>query len=461
MARKNVRPTPAPIYTHAGGRATPPPGKIGQLRRTVLSCLLWEDTFYESGQSVAERIVTEAKRCKPEEVAALAVEARTQFHLRHAPLQLLNVLTYTGSGRRGLVEDAIYDTIQRVDEMPELLAVINHGRTGKISKMSNQTKRGLARAFSKFDEYQLAKYDRDGLFTLRDVLFLSHAKPKRGQKKLFQRVIDGTLETPDTWEVLVSAAGSDATKKKRVWTKLVKKAGEEGGLGYMALLRNIRNMDQAGVDPELIKKAIRARKGAHRVLPFRFIAAARNSPPQYEKAIDDAMVAGIAKMPALEGQTVVLVDTSHSMHAKLSAKSDMTRMDAACALASVINAEDARIFAFSSQLREVPQRRGMAGIETIQRAVPNQNTYLGSAIREVVNTYPDFRRMIIITDEQAQDTVVLPKLRPGQAGYKINVASFQNGVGYRNGWNNLDGFSENVIRYIQTMEQEGYVGEYD
>jgi hypothetical protein len=41
-----------------------------------------------------------------------------------------------------------------------------------------QMRKGLARAFGKFDEYQLAKYDRDGVVKLRDVLRLARPKPK-------------------------------------------------------------------------------------------------------------------------------------------------------------------------------------------------------------------------------------------------------------------------------------------
>ena len=82
------------------------------------------------------------------------------------------------------------------------------------------------RAFRKFNEYQLAKYNQDRAIKLRDVLFMVHAKPKnRAQGKLWKRLVEGELKVPDTWEVALSA--SQGEDKKKVWTRLLK----EGKLG--------------------------------------------------------------------------------------------------------------------------------------------------------------------------------------------------------------------------------------
>ncbi len=148
--------------------------------------------------AVADRISALANEVSPEVLAALAVEAREAFNLRHAPLLLLAALTRTGSGS-ALVADTIERVIQRADELSEFLAIYwRHGRR----PLSKQMKRGLARAFGKFDAYQLAKYDRDGPIKLRDVLFLVHAKPKdEAQAALWKQVADRSLPSPDTWEV--------------------------------------------------------------------------------------------------------------------------------------------------------------------------------------------------------------------------------------------------------------------
>lgn len=440
MARLNVRTAANPVHTHEGAPAYPHLSAEQSLRRSVLSCLLWENQFYEDGKSIADRIVENAKKIPASKLAALAVEARSQFNLRHVPLLLLSVLADTVRGS-SLVADAIPQVLQRADELSELLAVYAtymNSSPGKLKKiLTHGLRRGLARAFGKFNAYALAKYNRDNVIKLRDVLFLSHAKPKDDeQKALWKQLIDGTLASPDTWEVELSA-GED---KRETFERLIR----EGKLGYLALLRNLRNMANADVDRDLVREAILARKGAQRIFPFRYVAAARAA-PQFEPFLDLALQAAILDLPRLDGTTVVLVDVSGSMEGKLSAKSDMTRMDAAAALASIING-DVRVFTFSHELIEVAPRRGMAGVDVVVNSQEHGGTYLGRALQELSGIRKD--RLIVITDEQSHDRV----LAPAGIKYLINVASYRNGVGYADGWVHIDGWSENVLRFIHELE---------
>lgn len=429
--RVNILKERDPVFTHEGG----PAKRISpenQLRRTVLSCLLWEKNFYDDGVEVAKRIEDLAARVSPEFLATLAVESRSVFHLRHAPLLLLKCLVKHGSGR--IVEDAIVACIQRADELAEFVAI--YWMDGR-KPLSNPMKRGLARAFRKFNAYQLAKYNRDGAVRLRDVLFLTHAKPENDeQAATWKQLVDGTLPSPDTWEVSLSS-GKD---KKGTFERLL----DENKLGYLALLRNLRNMTEAGCDLWKIKTAILSRRGAERVLPFRYVAAARAC-PQLEPTIDVALIATLASMPPLPGKTVILVDVSGSMHCNLSAKSDITRMDAAATLASIVNG-DVRVFSFTDNVVEVPPRRGMAGVDAVISSQPHGGTMLGRAV-EYANGIPH-DRLIVISDEQSADAVPNPVAKHA---YMINVASCSNGVGYGR-WTHLDGFSENVIRFITESE---------
>jgi len=197
----------------------------------------------------------------------------------------------------------------------------------------------------------------------------------------------------------------------------------------------------------LIREAIIARKGAHRVLPFRYVAAARAC-PQMEPFIDQALCEAVSSGPMLGGKTVILVDVSGSMNVRLSARSDLTRMDAAAALASVVSG-DVRVFTFSNQVVEAPPRRGMAGVDAVIHSQMHGGTYLGQAVR-AINTQVTHDRLIVITDEQSADRVPDPVARDA---YMINVASYQNGVGYGR-WTHIDGFSEAVLRFIQEVERE-------
>jgi hypothetical protein len=441
VSRLNVASLGATALTHEGAKAWPHTTAEQRLRRSVLSCLLWEREFYEDGASIAERIAEAAEAVRIDALAALAIEARTQFKLRHVPLLLLATLARRARGEH-LVSETIAQVVQRADELTEFLAV--YAKANGVApnalkpKLSGQVKKGLAAAFARFDEYQLAKYDRAGAVRLRDVLFLTHAKPADdAQAALWKRLIANELAIPDTWEVALSG-GAD---KKETFERLIR----EGRLGYLALLRNLRNMAEAGCDRDLVRSAILARKGADRVLPFRYIASARAC-PQYEPDLDVALLASIESSPSLDGQTVVLVDVSGSMDYALSAKSDLKRIDAGAALGAIVRG-NLRLFTFSEALVEVAPRRGMAGVDAIVKSQPHRGTDLGGAIA-AINANVPHDRLIVITDEQSRTRVPDPVAK---RAYMINVASAQNGVGYGK-WTHIDGFSEQVVRFIIEAE---------
>lgn len=109
------------VTTHEGAPAVPLSAEQA-LRRSVMSCLLWESEFYEDGVSIADRISGLAAEVSPQVLAALAIEARERFNLRHVPLLLLEVLTRTGAGT-SLAADTIERVIQRADELTEFLAI--------------------------------------------------------------------------------------------------------------------------------------------------------------------------------------------------------------------------------------------------------------------------------------------------------------------------------------------------
>lgn len=453
------------LRTHEGGNAVVI-GYKDQLLRSVMSCLLWEKEFYEDGEAIATRIQRLAEKVDPRDLAAMALRARVQFKLRHVPLHLLVTLIKRGRGQGfgNLTSNTIAQVVRRADEVGELVSMFwkaNPKQNGRLM-LSKQMRLGLNAAIKRFDDYQLAKYDRDAPVKLRDAIFLGHTKPEdREQAIRFAKLVNKSffpkklksgfsmrplklkgepgLESPDTWEVSLSA-GKD---KKATFTRLL----VEKKLGYLALLRNLRNMNEAGVDRDLIIEAIKARKGAQWVLPFRFIAAARAA-PTFERALDEALIASIKDLPELRGHTLVLVDVSGSMDEKLSAKSDLKRIDAAAALAALFPG-DVTMCTFSQNLVEVPPRRGMAGVDAIIKSQSHQGTLLPQALREIHRRYK-YDRLVVITDEQAHPGE-MPARFKGRA-YMINVASAKNGVGYGPQWIHIDGFSEAIFTYLAEYE---------
>jgi 60 kDa SS-A/Ro ribonucleoprotein len=434
MARLNLLNLGDRPLTHEGAPARNLTPEL-QLRRSVLACLLWEAQFYEDGVEIAGRIAELVPKVEAEKVAALAVEARGQMKLRHAPLLLVREMARHATHRR-LVAETLERVIQRADELAEFVAI--YWKDGRVP-LSAQAKKGLAAAFPKFDEYQLGKYDRGGPIQLRDVLFLSHAKPRdAAQASVWRKLVWGRLATPDTWEVALSSG----VEKREAWERLLR----EQKLGALALLRNLRNMREAGADESLVLDALGA-MCTSRVLPFRFLAAARYA-PQWEEALEQAMLQSLADQPKLGGRTVVLVDVSGSMTAPLSRRSEMQRTDAAYGLAVLVReiCEKVGVFSFSDRVVEVPGRRGFALRDAIDASQPHSGTLLGHAV-EWLNNSERYDRLIVITDEQAHDRVPAPKGK----GYVINVASNKNGVGYGK-WTHINGWSDSVIEYIRMLE---------
>ena len=426
-----------PLRTHEGGRAKYITPEL-QLRRSVMACLLWEDTFYEDGVEIAERIASLVPQVDPDKVAGMAIEAREKMKLRHVPLLLVREMARNKTHRH-LVADTLERVIQRADELTEFLAI--YWKDGR-QPLSAQVKKGLARAFTKFDAYQLAKYNRDGQVKLRDVLFLVHAKPKNEeQAETWKKLVDGALESPDTWEVALSASKGEG--KKEIWERL----SRERRLGALALLRNLRNFIKEGVDESLVKEALQ-RIRTERVLPFRFITAARYA-PQWESEFEQAMFKALEEAEKLKGRTVLLVDVSYSMESYLSGRSEVTRMDVASGLAVLLReiCEDVRIYTFSDEYVLVPPRRGFALIDAIENSQKRGGTYLGEAYSQIEKT-EKFDRIIVITDEQAHDDLSDPKGK----GYVINVGSYRNGVGY-GAWIHIDGWAEAVVDYIRELEK--------
>jgi len=255
-----------------------------ELYSSVVTTMGVEDTFYERGDDRARRIADLVRKVEPEYVAQLAIYAREAMHLRSVPLLLLVELAQCHRGD-SLVSRAVSRTLQRADEITELL-MCYQWRTGKrdLTGLSSQLRKGLADAFNHFDEYQFAKYNRkDRKVTLRDALRLVHPKPKdERQKELFRKILSDSLETPYTWETELSRVGrqrfdSAADKKeavRKVWQELI----ASRRMGYMATLRNLRNMLDVQMDKESIEQVCNYLANAEAVaksrqLPFRFLSA--------------------------------------------------------------------------------------------------------------------------------------------------------------------------------------------
>lgn len=446
-----------PVYTHEGARTTAVNSEE-QLCRAVMSCLLWEDAHYESGVSIADRIKDLIPKVDPLRVAQIAIDARSLMHLRHVPLLLAREMARLESHKH-LVGRLLPEIIQRPDELTEFMAIY---WSDKKQPLSAQVKKGLASAFTKFNEYSLGKYNQNGKVQLCDILFLTCPISKdREQAATWKKLADKTLRAPEnTWEVEISAKGNN----KDSWEKLLR----ENSLGAMALIRNLRNMTEVHVNQKLIKEAL-LKSDVSKVLPFRFLAAAQHA-PGFEPELEMAMFKSLADKEKLSGKTIIVVDVSGSMYStKISEKSEMDRAKAACALAVLARelCEDPVIYATagSDSLRihktqKVPSRRGFAlsdAIYNLCRPLGGGGIFLTQTMDYIKNHEGSADRIIVITDEvdcSGESDAPAKANAFGTHNYIVNVNTYKHGIGYGK-WTHINGWSEAILDYVR-LSEEGF-----
>lgn len=297
----------------------------------LLACSSFlEDKFYEKASTQLQRIKDLVPKCNPQFVANLTIYVREKMNLR----SITHVLAVElARSHKGLAKRVIERICVRADDMTEILAyqINQYGKP-----IPAQIKKGLAAAFGKFNEYKLAKYNRDGAVKLKDVLFLSHAP----RTELTDKVVNDTLAVPNTWEVRLS--GSKGENKAAIWKELVL----SGEIGYMALIRNLRNIlaECDGETIEIICNRIQDKDQVanSRQLPFRFYSAYRElkgvtSPytGRVMEALEKACELSATNLP-ITGTSLITSDVSGSMETSLSSKSKVRLIDIGLVMSGVL-----------------------------------------------------------------------------------------------------------------------------
>lgn len=390
------------------------------------------DANYEKGNDRLKRIQSLIKKNDPEFVAKLAVYARKDMYLRSIPLVLTTELAKQTSGT-DLVSKTVDGVVQRADEITELLAYYQLANkrtdTKKLNKLSKQIQKGLVKSFNKFDEYQFAKYNRKAEVTLKDALFLVHPKAKdENQQAVFNKIANNTLETPYTWEVELSVLGqkkfaNDAERKmafKNKWEELI----FSNKLGYMATMRNLRNILEAGVSPDAMNKVCRYLSDEKAVfnskqLPFRFLAAYRelktiDSPylSSVLEALENAVVVSAKNIKGFGFDTSVVIaaDVSGSMQKAVSSKSKILLYDIGLLMSMILQSQCKNVVTgiFGDRWLRVPmpkngilrnvdafyKREGEVGYST--------NGYL--IIEDLIKRKEQVDKVMLFTDTQMWDS---------------------------------------------------------
>lgn len=376
--------------------------------------------FYESADERLSRIQELVKKVKPEFVAKLAVYAREYMHLRSLPLVLAVELAAVHKGD-DLVSKVVNNIVQRPDEIMELLAFYEkkNGRTEtkRLNKVSKQIQKGLAKAFNRFDEYGFSKYNRDGAIKLRDALFLVHPKAdKPEQQVLFDKIAADTLAIPLTWETELSKGGD----KKAAWEMLI----DTDMLGYMAMLRNLRNILDANVsldcifkvadrlaDPEAVAKS--------KQFPFRFYSAYREIEEHTNPhtatlltALEDALIASAHNITGFDENTSVLIasDVSGSMQSPISERSKVEMYDVGLVLSMLLQHRSKNvvtgIFGDTWKIKNFPKTGILGNVSRMQDLADEvgMSTNGHLVIQDLIDRKEVVDKVMFFTDMQLWDS---------------------------------------------------------
>ncbi|MFI8217146.1 TROVE domain-containing protein [Streptomyces sp. NPDC085932] len=493
------------LRTYEGGRGRERDAR-SELFLLAVSNFVTQQTFYETGADRDDRfrrLVRELAVQDPQWTAGLLGWLRGAGNLRTA--SVVGAAEYvkarldagaTGGPSNRQVVDSV---LQRPDEPGELLAywTATYGRN-----VPKPVKRGIADAVSRlYHGKSLLKYDTASKgYRFGDVLNLVHAAPdpdKPWQGELFRYALD-RRHHPDTAvppassrtltahralmalpvaerRALVTAEGGAErlAEAGMTWEALagwlqgpMDKAAWEAvipSMGTMALVRNLRNFDEAGVSDEVAERVAArisdpAEVARSRQFPFRYLAAHRHAPSlRWSHALERALGHSLAHVPVLSGRTLVLVDRSGSMFwSRLSDRSELNRADAAAIFgtALALRAERADLVEFGTTSDRVPFRRG----ESVLRVLDRFHSLGGTDTTEAVRRhYEKHDRVLIVTDEQythhhlGDPTEQIPADVPV---YTWNLAGYRAGHGPSGTGNRhtFGGLSDAAFRMVPLIE---------
>jgi TROVE domain len=427
--------------------------------------------FTGQAKLILEAATDVARSKTPRDLLAIAHWLRVEGHCRQTPLILLAIAAKEGATRADVRKYAP-KIIRRADELAGAYAAYRY-IFGK--PIPSALLKGIRDAFGNFDEYQLIKYNQPGNTpSMKDVLLqMPDRKPgrpvSRGMAEFlingsvvdkngvdhgesaplvanYLRFLDAAkggefnqemLEMADearvTWEVLVSLFGN----KREVWENVLPR------MGYMAILRNARNLSQAGVDTAKISERLTDRKAILRSkqYPFRFLSASKEMAvapgltPNVRSAILDAISlaldTSVENVGRITGSTLVLVDVSGSMTwAKPSAKSKLNLKEVAGCISGVLAkaCDDAFVYSWAStfELLNIRKNDSVSNIiDKVMRANVGGGTLAYKPLVDATRNGLYADRIVLLSDMQCY--------HPGAGNFQAALNDYKSKVN-RNVW---------------------------
>lgn len=493
------------LRTYEGGRGHERDAR-SELFLLAVSNMVSQQTFYESAGDRDDRfarLVRELAVADPSWTAGLLGWLRGEGNMRTASLvgaaEYVRARLTAGATDGPTGRQVVASVLQRPDEPGELLAYWTAAYGRNVPK---PVKRGVADAVRRlYHPKSLLKYDTASKgYRFGDILNLVHASPdpaKPWQGELFRYALD-RRHHPDTavppaalplltahrelmalpverrravvtgpggaerlaaagmtWEAL--AGWLQGPMDKAAWEAVIP------SMGSMALVRNLRNFDEAGVSDEVaVRVAAKisdpAEVARSRQFPFRYLAAYQHAPSlRWAYPLEQALGHSLANVPALPGRTLVLVDRSGSMFwSRVSERSQLTRADAAAVFgaALALRAADADLVQFGSTSAAVEFRRGESVLKVLERFGDLGGTDTTEAVRR---HYRGHDRVLIVTDEQysahrhGDPTAQIPDRVPV---YTWNLEGYRAGHGPSGTGNRhtFGGLSDSAFRMVSLLE---------
>lgn len=484
-----------PVPNHEGAEGVERKAK-SELFLLAVADFVNEGSFYEGASDRTERLVSLARKVAVKDLTwttEFVDWLRDQANMRSSALVIALEGAYA-LNKKGIPggRDLVRAALRRADEPGEAVAYwhANHGR-----KMPKSVKRGIADAAKElYTQRAVGKYDTSSkAVRFGDVLSLTHPKPDfASQNALFKyaldRRYDSQAEVPEILSILKARRdffNLDSEELKKIasstdilqeWVQRAALNWEDvagaapGGLsatvwealipnmGYMALIRNLRNFTDAGVSNRVLDEVSARLSDEYQVarsrqLPFRFFSAykATQHSLEFSKALERGLTHSLKNVPELKGRTLVLVDRSGSMFWSHSQNSSATQAETAALFGSAIalQAEDATLVEFGTYSNEVPFRKG-GSVLTLM----NQFTDLGGTnTAEAVNRwYNDHDRVIVVTDEQSWGGDPYRDVPSEVPVYTWNVVGYRTGTLSDANRFTFGGLSDSAFRLIPLLE---------
>lgn len=369
----------------------------------------------------------------------------------------------------------VRDVISRADEINEMYAyaLTVFGSKGSIPLA---IKKGVADAFNKFDAYQFGKYNRAGAISFKDTLRIVHPKPIDGlHGEIFQKIIEEKLEAPYTWEVELSKNGqlpsSEQKSKAQLWTELF----NSGKMGYMGVLRNLRNISEAGVSDAVCNGVVKYITNEQNILrskqfPYSFVTASQQVQNyKFKEAALTAADLSLCNIPKIGERVVVIVDVSGSMGTGPGSAREIACFFAAAIAKSHQTADKLEVIAFSNAAKKIAISSQLLSGNVVQIANHistsggGGGTAFDRAIEHVnrLSWKPD--TIFVLSDGD-----VNPMKARGHFGDSWVPAGWNKDatricfnfreakttpMGVENGWHYLGGYSDKIFNYL------GYIRE--